>query len=58
MRASLNRGGKRNRMKLEEKGEGEEEENERKWNRAEEEATDVTKVTAICERHGDEAAVC
>lgn len=56
MRASLNRGGNRNRMKLEERGE--EEESERKWNRAEEEATDVTKVTAICERHGDEAAVC
>lgn len=56
-RASLKRGGNWNRRKLEESGEGEEE-NERRWNRAEEEATDVTKVTAIWETHGDEAAVC
>lgn len=45
-KASLRRGGKQNRTKREEKGEGEEEK-ERRCRREEEEAKDVTKVTAI-----------
>jgi hypothetical protein len=45
-KASLRREGNWNRTKQEERDDGEEE-NERKWKREDEEAKDVTKVTAI-----------